>query len=328
MLLRLSAPESERLLQSARLTARFGGAEANVAVSLASLGHAPRMITALPDNAIGQAAAAELNRNGVDARFVVSRPGRMGLYFLTPGAVVRPSDVLYDRSGSAFAETQGQAFGLDDALSGCGWLHLSGITPAVSANAAQAALMAVFTAQELGLSVSFDGNYRAKMWAAWGGQAAEVLAELIGGADLLFGNELDIGLALGRSFDEPNLVLRRQQAAAAAFEAFPRLKRICSTFRTEHSVSRHEISAMMATREALHLTPIAYLEAIVDRIGTGDAFAAGVLHGLISGWDDVRALHFGWAACAYKHSIPGDFNLASEADIEDVLSGSGVHVRR
>ncbi|MHB8287271.1 MAG: PfkB family carbohydrate kinase, partial [Caulobacteraceae bacterium] len=147
MLLRLSAPESERLLQSARLTARFGGAETNVAVSLASLGHPARLITALPDNAIGQAAAGELGRHGVDAQFVLSRPGRMGLYFLTPGAVVRPSDVLYDRAGSAFAETQDQEFGFDDALEGCGWLHLSGITPAVSGKAAQAALTAVFTAQ-------------------------------------------------------------------------------------------------------------------------------------------------------------------------------------
>lgn len=328
VLLRLSAPDNEVLLQTGRLLAHFGGAEANVAVSLASFGHEARVLTTLPDNSIGDAAAGELRRHGVDTRFASRRPGRMGIYFLTPGAVLRPSEVLYDRSGSAFAETGPEGYDFEAALSGCDWLHLSGITPAVSAKAAAVALEAVRTASRLGVKVAFDGNYRAKLWAAWGGEARPVLKELLSHAELLFGDDRDVALILEQSFDHADPVARRTAAAEVAFKAFPRLQRMVCTLRTEHSVCRQGLGGFMATRTGVHQAPELLLEGVVDRIGTGDAFAAGVLHGLHTGLDPEHALRFGLAAGAFKHSVPGDFNFARLADVEAALSEAGLHVRR
>jgi 2-dehydro-3-deoxygluconokinase len=327
-LLRLSAPDGELLLQSARLLAHFGGAEANVAVSLACLGDDARFLGALPDNPLGQSFAGELRRHGVELSFAPRRPGRMGLYFLTPGAVLRPSEVLYDRAGSAFAEAGPDAYDFDGALAGCDWLHLSGITPAVSAQAAEAALEAVRAAVRLGVKVSFDGNYRARMWAAWGGEPRPVLHELVGHASLLFGDHRDVGLVLGGAFDHADPMERRAAAAAAAFEAFPRLERMAGTLRAEPSVRRQGVAAFLATREDVALAPELALEGVVDRIGTGDAFAAGVLHGLIGGMTAERCLRFALAASAFKHSVLGDFSPAQAADIEAALADAGLAVRR
>ncbi|WP_158917244.1 sugar kinase [Caulobacter sp. S45] len=328
LMLRLAAPDSELLLQSGRLLAQFGGAEANVGVSLAHFGHRVRAITVLPDNPIGEAALGELRRHGVDTSFLKRRPGRMGIYFLTPGAVLRPSEVLYDRAGSAFAETGADEYDFETALAGCDWLHLSGITPAVSPQAAAAALAAVRMASRLGVKVSFDGNYRAKLWAAWGGDARPVLKELVSHADLLFGDDRDVALILERSFDDPDPTARRTAAAQVAFDAFPRLQQIACTLRTEHAVCRQALSGFMATRQGVHRAPELTLEGVVDRIGTGDAFAAGVLHGLTTGMEAERALRFGLAAAAFKHSTPGDFSPARLEDIEAGLSETGLHVRR
>jgi 2-dehydro-3-deoxygluconokinase len=328
MLLRLSAPDGELLLQSGRLLAHFGGAEANVAVSLARLGHHARSLTVLPDNPIGEAAAGEMRRHGVDLEFVARRPGRMGLYLLTPGEVRRPSEVLYDRAGSAFAETGPEDYDFAAALAGCDWLHLCGITPAVSEKAAAAALAAVRAAGRLGVKVSFDGNYRAKLWAAWGGDAKPVLRELMEHAAILFGDDRDIALVLDRRFDHEDPVARRTAAAEAAFEAFPKLRRVASTVRQEPAVRRQRLSGFLASRQGVCTTPEIDLEDVVDRIGGGDAFAAGVLHGVIGGMTDERALRFGLAAAAFKHSVRGDFNLASAGDIEAALADSGLSVRR
>jgi 2-dehydro-3-deoxygluconokinase len=328
MLLRLSAPDGELLLQSGRLLAHFGGAEANVAVSLARLGHHARSLTVLPDNPIGEAAAGELRRHGVDLEFVARRPGRMGLYFLTPGEVLRPSEVLYDRVGSAFAEMGPEGYDFVAALAGCDWLHLSGITPAVSEKAAAAALAAVREAARLGVKVSFDGNYRAKLWAAWGGEARPVLRELVAHAEILFGDDRDIALVLGRSFDHLDPIARRTAAAEAAFETFPKLKRVVCTVRHEPAVRRQRLSGFLAARQGVCTTPEIDLEAVVDRIGAGDAFAAGVLHGVIQGMADERALRCGLAAAAFKHSIRGDFNPARAEDIEAALADRDLSVRR
>lgn len=327
-LLRLSAPDGELLLQSGRMLAHFGGAEANVAVSLARLGHHARSLTVLPDNPIGEAAAGELRRHGVDLAFALRRPGRMGLYFLTPGEVLRPSEVLYDRAGSAFAETGPEAYDFAAALAGCDWLHLSGITPAVSEKAAAAALAAVRAAAALGVKVSFDGNYRAKLWAAWGGQARPVLRELVEHAELLFGDARDIALVLDRSFDHGDPSIRCAAAAEAAFEAFPKLQRLACTLRQEPAVRRQRLGGFLASREGICRAPEIDLQDVVDRIGAGDAFAAGVLHGLITGMADERALRFGLAAAAFKHSVRGDFSLARAEDIEAALEDPGLSVRR
>jgi 2-dehydro-3-deoxygluconokinase len=328
ILIRLSAPDNELLLQSPRLDVRFGGAEANVAVSLSCLGGGARMVSTLPHNALGRAALDELRRHGVDVSQVQFGPGRVGLYFLTPGAVLRPSEIVYDRAGSAFALAELDAVDWDKALAGAAWLHLSGVTPALGAKGAAAAERAVAEAGRLGVAVSFDGNYRAKLWAAWDGDGPAILKRLLAGASLGFLDERDIALILGRPFTADDPAQNRRAAAAAAFEAFPTLRRVASTLRLQHGVDHHELSAVMFTREGEVRTPAYPLTGIIDRIGGGDAFAAGVLHGLTNGMDDGAALEFGLAAACLKHAIPGDFNLSRKADVESFLAGGTLDVRR
>ena len=329
ILLRLSAPDGELLLQSPGLRVDVGGAEANVAVGLARLGGDARLVSVLPDNPLGQAALAELRRWGVDTRGVGAGPGRVGLYFLTPGAGPRPAEVTYDRQGSALANADPDAIDWDAALAGAAWLHLSGVTPAIGPNGTAAAQRAVASANRLSVPVSFDGNYRAKLWAAWPGDGPAIVRTLIEGADLAFLNDRDIALALGRPFEQPKPADRLSAAAAAAFEAFPRLSRIAATTRMTHDAGRHELSANLFSRGAPPLAARTYtLSGIVDRIGAGDAFAAGLLHGLGQAWPDQRALDFALAAACAKHTIRGDFNLATLADIEAILAGEAADVRR
>lgn len=329
ILIRLSAPDHELLLQSPRLAAHFGGAEANVAVSLSRLGRPARIVSFLPDSVLGRAAFDELRRYGVDVSGICFVPGRMGLYFLTPGAVLRPSEVIYDRAGSAFAEAGADAVDWGDALADASMLHLSGITPALSANAAAAAMRAAQTARDLGIEVSFDGNYRAKLWAGRSSEAPSVLKTLLSTATIAFVDDRDIALILERNFGEKEYARRRRAAAKAAFDAFPRLERIASTYRIQHSVERHELSAVLYTRRGDEFeTDARPLSGIVDRIGTGDAFAAGLLHGLRAGMDDRGGLEFATAAACLKHAIPGDFNLVREADVMAFLAQDRLDVRR
>ena len=329
VLLRLGAPDGELLLQSPRLHVAVGGAEANVAVGLARLGGDARIVSTLPDNPLGRAAIAELRRWGVDTRGVVFGPGRMGLYFLTPGAGPRPSDVLYDRSGSAFANADPEAIDWDAALAGASWLHLSGVTPAVGPNGAAAAVRAVAAANRLGVPVSFDGNYRAKLWSEWDGDGPSILRILIAGADLALLNDQDLALVLGHRFEQPQAEARLEAAAALAIESFPKLRRIAATIRLHHDSARHAVSGRLFARGAAPLASRTYaMTGIVDRIGTGDAFASGLLHGLGQAWPDRRALDFAVAAACAKHSIRGDFNLADAADIESILAGDVRDIRR
>jgi 2-dehydro-3-deoxygluconokinase len=321
ILLRLSAPAGELLLQSPALDTCIGGAEANVAVSLSRFGHDARVVSSLPDNALGHAARDALRAHGVDTRAIQFRPGRMGLYFLTPGAVLRPSEIIYDRAGSVFAQTA--AYDWPALLAGASWLHVSGISPAVGPQPAAAVLAAVRAARAAGVRVSFDGNYRASLWAQQGSDGADVLHELLAHADLAFADQRDIALVLRRT----DLANDRAAAMQAAFAAFPQLQRVAATVRTQHSVDHHELSATLYTRNGVLDTRRYALQGIVERIGTGDAFAAGVLHGLDSGWSDAASLDFGLAAAALKHSLAGDFSPASEAQVKAVAAG-GLDVRR
>lgn len=329
ILIRLSAPDNELLLQSPRLSVHFGGAEANVAVSLSQLGSAARMVSFVPDNALGRAARDELRRYGVDVERVRFATGRMGLYFLTPGAMLRPSEVTYDRADSAFALAAPDAVDWQEALRGAAVLHCSGITPALGPNAAAAALRAAKAAREQGVMVSFDGNFRGKLWAAWGGDGPAVLRDLLANADLAFIDDRDIALMLGHKFVSADPSARRREAARAAFAAFPELSRIASTFRVQHTVDHHELSATMFTRAGGEFAAGEQsLAGIVDRIGAGDAFAAGLLHGLRTQMSDQDALEFAHAAACLKHTIPGDFNLAGEGDVKAFLGQEGLDVRR
>ncbi|HYG26285.1 MAG TPA: sugar kinase [Caulobacteraceae bacterium] len=328
VLFRLSAPAGEVLLQSPRLDVCVGGAEANVAVSLARFGIDAAMASILPDNALGRAARDELRRHGVDTRAIAFASGRMGLYFLTPGAVLRPSVVTYDRSGSAFAEADPEAVDWEAQLDGADWLHLSGVTPAVGPQAAEAAVRAVSEARRLGVRVSFDGNFRGKMWSAWQGDAPAILRRIFEQADLAFADERDIALVLGRDLSRGDVGERRERAAEAAFAAFANLQRLAATVRTHRDVASQDLSALMFTRGGRCETRTFRLSGIVDRIGAGDAFAAGVLYSLIQGEGDQAALEFGLAAACLKHSILGDFNLVGEAEVRDLLAGGDLDVKR
>jgi len=328
VLIRLSAPGHELLLQSPQLKVCFGGAEANVAVSLARLGHDARMVSVLPDNPLGRAAVEELRKHGVGVAGVRTGPGRMGLYFLAPGAVKRASEVLYDRAHSAFAEAAADLIDWDAALEGADAFHLSGVTAAVGPRAAEAALRAAKAARRRGLSVSFDCNYRPKLWDAWKGDAPAILKELVGQADTVFGDHRDIAMLLGGRFDQPDPEARGRAAADAAFESFPNLERLVHTTRTQHSVEHHDLTGHLYGPNESWRTQTFPLWPIVDRIGGGDAFAAGVLHGLYGGAGEQAALDFGLAAACLKHTIPGDFNLAGETDIRALLDAGGLDVRR
>jgi len=326
LLLRLTAPGRELLLQSARLDVCVGGAEANVATGLACLGHHSRMVGILPDNALGRTAIGELRRHGVDVATLSTGPGRMGLYFLTPGAGLRASDIVYDRAYSAFALAAADAIDWTQALAGMDWLHLSGITPALGPVPAQAARRVVATAKAAGVKISFDGNYRARLWEAWDSDPRAILTELVSSADLFFGNHRDMALLLGTPFDGDGAD-RRRHAAEAGFAAFPNLRWIASTARHVDDADRHRLSARIDTRERDWQTPEVVVAGIVDRIGGGDAFAAGILHGLLSGQNEENAVASGLALACLKHSLPGDASLFGQSDIDAFLEG-GLDVRR
>lgn len=327
LMLRLSPPGRELLLQTPKLEVNVGGAEANVATGLACLGHATRIISAVADNPLGGAVIGELRRRGVDCSTIAVEQGRLGLYFLTPGAGLRASEVVYDRAGSVFANRAASAWDWDTLLAGATRLHLSGITPALGHNTADAAIAAGEAASARGIPVSFDGNYRAKLWETWDSDPKSVLTKLISLADILFGNHRDISLVLGKPFSGEGSD-RRREAAEAAFAAFPKLQVIASTARHVDDADSHRVSARVDLRGGAHQTDEILISGIVDRIGAGDAFAAGALHGLIESGGDARAAaKAGLALTALKHSLPGDASLFTRADL-DAFDVGGLDVRR
>ena len=322
LLLRLSSPRGEGMLQGARLDAHFGGAEANVAVALARLGLRSAMVSALPDNAIGDAAIESLRKAGVDTSRVVLAPGRMGLYFLTPSSGVSAGSVIYDRDDSVFAATRD--YDWPALLAGAGWLHLSGIIPALGPGMAEVGLAAIAAARTAGVRVSFDGNFRGSLWNRWCPEPGNILAEYIDGADLLFGSHRDLSLVLGREFGGKGDA-RQHDAALAAFERFPQLAAIASTSREVVSSEHHRLSARIDTRSNAFSTPTIDVTGIVDRIGTGDAFAAGVLAHLNEGLEAAATI--GLALAALKHGIAGDHSATTPRDLTAFASGLG-DVRR
>lgn len=330
LLLRLGAPGRELLLQSHRLQVHIGGAEANVAVSLARFGHDSALAGTVADNALGAAALGELRRHGVDVSRMRQVAGRMGLYFFAAGAGVRPSDVVYDRAGSAFALAPAAGYDWPSLLAGIDCLHVSGVTAAVGPHSAEAATEAVRAARAAGALVSFDGNFRPKLWATWNNRPAPLLHALLAEADIAFIDHRDVDLVLGAECAPADTSVERTRAAAErAFAAFPHLQRIACTQREVHSVDAHTLGALLVHRtgQVHHIAPQP-VDGIVDRIGGGDAFTAGVLHGVLSGMDDGRALAFGLAAARLKHSVPGDFNLVGVDDVAALVDSGRLDVRR
>jgi 2-dehydro-3-deoxygluconokinase len=326
IMLRLSPPGRELLLQTPRLDVWVAGAEANVASALARLGHDVAFASAVPDNDLGRAALTYLRGAGVDTAGIQLRGDRMGLYFVTSGAGLRATEVIYDRAGSSFAEMPSDAWDWDTLLHGVDRLHLSGITPALGPVPAASAIAAAQAATARGIAVSFDGNWRGKLWERWDSDPRGILTQLVAEADLLFGNHRDIALLLGRDFGGEG-ESRRREAVDAAFAAFPKLQTIASTARQVEHVDLHRLSARVDTRAGAAQTEEVVLAGIVDRIGGGDAFAAGVLHALRRGGDGEEAARTGLALAALKHSLPGDASLFRQADIDAYLAG-GLDVRR
>jgi 2-dehydro-3-deoxygluconokinase len=324
LLLRLTSPGRELLLQTPRLDVTVGGAEANVAVGLAHLGHATSMVSRVPANALGEAAIGYLRRHGVNTDHVVSASGRMGLYFLATGAGLRASEIVYDREYSAFAMSAD--FDWPNILTGAGLLHMSGITPALGPASAEIAVAAAEAAAEQGVPISFDGNYRAQLWQRWRSDPPAILGRLVEHAEILFGNHRDISLLLGRDFSGDGEE-RRREASEAAFAAFPKLKLIASTARHVDDADRHRISARIDARDGSAQTEEVRVASIVDRIGAGDAFAAGVLHGFRTGRDLDWTVRAGLALTALKHSLPGDASLFMPRDIDAFMAGE-LDVRR
>lgn len=321
LLVRLSAQGKQLLATTPALDVNVGGAEANVAVGMAMLGCETAMVSAVPDNDFGRRAIAHLAAGGVDAKGVLTAPGRMGLYILTPGAGVRASDIVYDRAASSFALLGPGAFDWDSLLAGAGRLHLSGITPALGPNSAALALEAAAAAERLGVAISFDGNYRARLWDAWDSDPRSILSELVGKADILFGNHQDIGLLLGKPIVGEGED-RRRAAADAAFGAFPKLKLMASTARRVIDADSNAIAARIDSRDGSVQTEEVLIAGIVDRIGGGDAFAAGVMAALDRGLPVDEAAEWGLALTALKHSLPGDASLFREADIAAFRAGA------
>ena len=322
IMLRLSPPGRELLLQRPTLNVWVGGAEANVATALAHLGHDVGMISAVPSGPLGDAAVAQLRGSGVDVRGIVRPEGRMGLYFVTTGAGLRPTDVIYDRAGSAFSVAPADSWDWAQLLEGVDRLHLSGITPALGANGTALALFAAAEAEAAGVPISFDGNYRGRLWDSWDGNPRETLFALVERADILFGDHRDIGLLLSEDFSG-----RRQDAVRAAFAKFPKLRLIASTARDVAHSDSHRLGAHLDMRDESISMDRLELGGIVDRIGTGDAFAAGVLHGLMRNLPLDKVAETGLALAALKHSLPGDASLFTESDLA-AFRASGLDVRR
>lgn len=327
IMLRLKAPGSERLFQSPALEATFGGAESNVAVSLASFGLDVAFVTALPANPVGDAALGELRRFGVNTRFIRRSGERMGLYYLEAGANQRASRVVYDRAHTAIATVGSTDFDWDRILDGADWLHVTGITPAISGAAAAATLECVRRARAAGVTVSCDYNYRKNLWQ-YGARPPDVMREIVGHVNVGIANEEDCQRSLGIELDVDVRAGTLDAAsyrslAARVLEQFPNLDRQVITLRESRSADDNSWSACLLNRRAFLVSRRYAIADIVDRVGSGDAFAAGLIYGLVSGLDDEAALEFATAAGCLKHSVPGDFNRVEVRDVEHLLKGDG-----
>ncbi|MGC5799984.1 sugar kinase, partial [Sphingomonas sp. NFX23] len=314
LLIRLSSGRGELLSRARSVAVDIGGSEANVAATLAGLGHGCAMISTVPVNALGDAAVMTLRSAGVDCSNVITSDGRMGLYWLETGAGGRASDVIYDREASSFSCLSESALDWRVLLADADRLHLSGITVALNATSASIALAAAARAKEMGVPVSFDGNYRERLWRARGNVDRAALCKLAACADIFLGNYRDINLLLGTKFDGDNQVGRRA-ACEAAFVAFPALRLIASTLRTTYHTNRHGIAVRVDTPDNGLETDVMDIPSVVDRIGTGDAFAAGILHADRLNYSLADIAAQGRVLCALKHTIGGDFGNINTAHV-------------
>ncbi|HPU77954.1 MAG TPA: sugar kinase [Thermosynergistes sp.] len=325
IMLRLSPPDHEVILQSPVFEATFGGAEANVAVSLANLGEDVSYVTAVPANVLGDAMVREVRKFGVCTRHIRRSGERLGIYFTEKGACMRPSKVVYDRAHSSIAEVKPGDFDWDAIFDGVEWFHVTGITPAIAKGTAEVTIEAVKKCKEKGITVSCDLNFRKKLWK-WGKSAPEVMGEIVQYADLAVGNEEDCQHSLGIQADidvtKGELdVEQYKKLTDKVLKAFPNLERIAITLRESHSADDNDWSAVLADRENFYVSRKYPIRDIVDRVGGGDSFAAGLIYGLRNLSSPKEALEFAVAFSALKHTIPGDFNYASKEDAFTLMKG-------
>jgi 2-dehydro-3-deoxygluconokinase len=328
IMLRLSPPGNLRFGQAHSFEALYGGGEANVAAALAHFGLQTDFVTRLPPNDLGEACLMYLRQNGIGTQHILRGGERLGIYFLENGSAQRASQVLYDRAGSAFATLQPGMFDWDKTFSGATWFHWTGITPAVSQGAAAVCLEAVKAARALGLTISCDLNYRAKLWK-WGKSAGEVMAELVALCDLAVANEEDADKVFGIKAPQTDVssgkvdAQKYLQVCEQLAQRFPRLKTVAITLRGSLSASHNTWSGALWQRGKFFTAPTYDISDIVDRVGAGDSFAAGLIYGTNQfGGDAQHALDFATAASALKHTIFGDFNLVSVAEVEALVAGN------
>jgi 2-dehydro-3-deoxygluconokinase len=325
IMLRLSPPGKELFFQSPQLVATFGGAESNVAVSLCNYGEEAAFVTALPANPVGDSALAELRRFGVRTDFIRRSGDRVGIYFAQTGAVARPSKVVYDRAHSALSEVKPGDFDWDAILDGADWFHVTGITPAVSEGAADVTLEALRKCREKGIRVSCDLNFRKKLWK-WGKSAPEVMNEIARYVNVAIANEEDCQKSLGISIevDVTSGELSREayrDLAGRVLEAFPDMDTLAITLRESYSADHNGWSALIADREKVSFSRKYDIQPIVDRIGGGDSFGAGLIWGLRNLPTKAEALEFAVAASALKHTVYGDFNRVGKEDVLTLMKG-------
>ena len=330
VMLRLSTPGYLRFAQARQLDVNFGGGEANVAVSLANYGIDAHFVTRLPKNDIAAMCAAELRSFGVNLDAVVYGGERLGIYFLETGAVARGSKVVYDRAHSSVSEIKPGMVNWKEVLKGADWFHWTGITPALSQGAADACLEAIKVANEMGVKVSCDLNYRKKLWN-YGKTAAEVMPELVAGCDLILGNEEDAEKEFGikpEGFDAEKTggeidQTRFESVCRQLMEKFPRCKKVAITLRGSINANHNTWGGVLFDGSTLWQSRRYDITNIVDRVGGGDSFMGGLLYGLLTYPTDQQAIEFAAAASALKHTIPGDYNRVTVAEVEGLMAGGG-----
>lgn len=327
IMMRLSPPGYQRLQQTRSFDISFGGAEANVAVTLANFGVPVDFITRLPENEFGDACLNYLRQFGIGTSRVIRGGERLGIYFLETGAVQRGSKVVYDRSGSSIATIEPSMIDWKTALTGASWFHVTGITPAISKTCSDSSLEAVKTAEKMGLTVSVDLNYRAKLWK-WGKPAREVMTEIVRSADVVVGNEEDAEKVFG--IQAPSVDVTAGKVDPQSYRAvaeklkgqFPNLEKIAITVRGSVNANYNTWSGVLFDGKTFYTAPVYEITDIVDRVGAGDAFAGGLIYGLLNHREDLqKTLNMAVAAGCLKHTILGDANVVTLPEVEKLMSG-------
>ncbi|MBT6160323.1 MAG: sugar kinase [Flavobacteriaceae bacterium] len=329
IMLRLSPPGFLRFSQTNSFDVVYGGGESNVAVSLANYGVDVDFVTRLPQNDLGDCALMELRKRGVQTNHILRGGERLGIYFLETGAVSRGSKVVYDRAHSSISEIQPGMIDWKNVFEGVRWFHWTGITPAISQGAADACLEAVKAASALGITISTDLNYRAKLWK-YGGDREGIMTELTSYCDIILGNEEDAEMHFGIKPEGLDITTQGHEVKAAAFlsvceqmmKKFPKAKKVITTLRGSISASHNTWAGVLYDGTTMYESPQYQITDIVDRVGGGDSFMGGLIYGLLTyPEDDQNALNFAVAASCLKHTIKGDANLVTVSEVEKLMGG-------